>query len=331
MTPLTQVLAACALSAVIVAALWQSGNQGGSVGGFVAFITAMLMLVTPIKHLSEVAGPITRGLAAVERGVMLIEHTPSEQGGSFDPGRARGELELRNVGLRYHAEGAPALTGVNLSLHAGESLALVGPSGGGKSSLVNLLPRFFEPTEGEILLDGHPLKDWDVTALRRQFALVSQDVILFNDTVAANVALGPAEPDAQRVREALRAANLLSHVETMPQGLDSLIGHNGNQLSGGQRQRLAIARAIYKDAPILILDEATSALDSESERLVQDALDTLMRGRTSLVIAHRLSTIERADRIVAIEAGSVAEQGSHAELLAAGGLYARLHALQFRS
>ncbi len=334
MTPLTQVLAACALSAVIVAALWQSGNQGGSVGSFVAFVTAMLMLVTPIKHLSEVAGPITRGLAALERGITLIEQTPSEQGGSFDPGRARGDVELRGVNLRYGSDGgdrASALADVNLQLRAGESLALVGPSGAGKSTLVNLLPRFLEPTSGSLLLDGTPVTDWDMLALRRQFALVSQDVVLFNDSVSANVALGSGPADAARVREALRAANLLSFVEGLPQGVDTLIGHNGNQLSGGQRQRLAIARAIYKDAPILILDEATSALDSESERLVQDALEKLMRGRTSLVIAHRLSTIERADRIVALEEGRIVEQGSHAELLARGGLYARLHALQFRS
>ena len=331
MTPLTQVLAACALSAVIVAALWQSGAQGGSVGGFVAFVTAMLMLVTPIKHLSEVAGPITRGLAAVERGITLIEQTPSEQGGSFDPGRSRGEVELRGITLRYGSDGATALADVNLRLHAGESLALVGPSGAGKSTLVNMLPRFLEPTAGTLLLDGTPVTEWNMLGLRRQFALVSQDVVLFNDTVSANVALGAGPADPQRVRDALSAANLLGFVEGLPQGVDTLIGHNGSQLSGGQRQRLAIARAIYKDAPILILDEATSALDSESERLVQDALERLMRGRTSLVIAHRLSTIERADRIVALDGGRVVEQGSHAELLARGGLYARLHALQFRS
>jgi subfamily B ATP-binding cassette protein MsbA len=208
-------------------------------------------------------------------------------------------------------------------------VALVGPSGAGKSSLVNLLPRFIEPSSGVIRLDGVPLSQWDIDTLRRQFALVSQDVVLFNDSVAANVALG-AEVDAGRVRAALHGANLLEHVESMPQGLDSEIGHNGSQLSGGQRQRLAIARAIYKDAPILILDEATSALDSESERAVQSALEALMHGRTTLVIAHRLSTIEHADRVVAIDAGRLVEQGTHAELLAAGGLYARLHAIQFR-
>ncbi|HEY0855680.1 MAG TPA: lipid A export permease/ATP-binding protein MsbA [Albitalea sp.] len=330
MTPLTQILAAVALSAVIVAALWQSGQSANSAGSFVAFITAMLMLIAPIKHLSDVAGPITRGVAALERGINLIDQSPPESGGSFDPGRSSGAIELRDVSLRYRDDQPPALDGLTLQLRAGETVALVGPSGAGKSTLVNLLPRFLEPTSGTVLLDGTPLPQWEVQALRRQFALVSQDVVLFNDSVAANVALG-GEVDIERVHEALRSANLLDFVSGMPQGVQSPIGHNGSQLSGGQRQRLAIARAIYKNAPILILDEATSALDSESERLVQQALDRLMQGRTSLVIAHRLSTIERADRIVAMDNGRVVEQGSHAELLANGGLYARLHSLQFRS
>jgi subfamily B ATP-binding cassette protein MsbA len=330
MTPVTQIMAACALSAVIVVALWQSGQHGNSVGSFVAFVTAMLMLVAPIKHLSEVAGPITRGMASLERGIALLEASPAEQGGGFDPGRSRGHLEVRGVSLRYRDDSPPALQELDLELRAGEAVALVGPSGAGKSTLVNLLPRFIEPSQGSIYLDGRPLTDWNVDALRRQFALVSQDVVLFNDSVAANVALG-ITPNRDRVIAALQGANLLAFVESMPQGIDSVIGHNGGQMSGGQRQRLAIARAIYKDAPILILDEATSALDSESERLVQQALEVLMRGRTSLVIAHRLSTIERADRIVALEGGRVIEHGSHAELLARGGLYARLHALQFRA
>ncbi|MDE2094380.1 MAG: ATP-binding cassette domain-containing protein, partial [Burkholderiales bacterium] len=220
--------------------------------------------------------------------------------------------------------------GIDLDIRAGETIALVGPSGAGKSTLVNLLPRFLDPTAGRVALDGVALPQWNLHALREQFALVSQDVVLFNDTVAANVGFGTAV-DPARARAALAAANLADFVDGLAQGIDTVIGHNGTQLSGGQRQRLAIARAIYKDAPILILDEATSALDSESERLVQQALEVLMRGRTSIVIAHRLSTIERADRIIALDAGRVVEQGSHAELLAHGGLYARLHALQFRS
>jgi subfamily B ATP-binding cassette protein MsbA len=328
MTPITQIIAACAFSAVLVAALWQSHSSGGSVGGFAAFVAAMLMLVAPIKHLSEVAGPMTRGLVSLERGADLIDSTPLEHGGRHDAGRAHGAIELRHVTLRYGDEQAPALDDVSLQLPVGQSVALVGPSGAGKSTLVNLLPRFLEPTSGTLLLDGVPLPDWNIAALRRQFALVSQDVVLFNDSVAANVALGEV-PDRARVEDALRAANLLDFVRTLPNGIDALIGHNGSQMSGGQRQRLAIARAVYKDAPVLILDEATSALDSESERLVQQALETLMRGRTSLVIAHRLSTVERADRIVVLENGRVVQQGTHAELLGGGGLYAKLHALQF--
>jgi subfamily B ATP-binding cassette protein MsbA len=335
MTPITQLIAACGLSALVVAALWQSGLQGsGSTGSFVAFITSMLMLLAPIKHLSEVAGPITRGLASLERGVAMINDVPVEQGGAYDPGRARGEIEMRHVSLRYRSDLAPALDDVNLRLKVGETVALVGPSGAGKTTLVNLLPRFLEPTSGELLIDGHPLHEWSMLALRRQFALVSQDVVLFNDTLAANVALGSdgsTELDRERVVRALKAANLLQFAESLPQGLDTLIGHNGNQLSGGQRQRLAIARAVYKDAPILILDEATSALDSESERLVQEALDALMVGRTSLVIAHRLSTVKAADRVLVLDGGRVVEQGTHAELLALNGLFAHLHSLQFKT
>jgi subfamily B ATP-binding cassette protein MsbA len=333
-SPITQTIASVALSAVVVMALWQSGGadgRGTTVGGFAAFVGAMLMLVSPLKHLSDSAGPLTRGLAALERGIDLVEHSPEEQGGNFVPsGRVRGTLELRGVGLAYRDDAAPALADVDLTLNAGETVALVGPSGAGKTSLVNLLPRFIEPSKGELFLDGVPLRDWRLDALRRQFALVSQEVVLFNDTVAANVALGDAI-DVERVRSALASAHLLEFALGLPQGIDTLIGHNGNQLSGGQRQRLAIARAIYKDAPVLILDEATSALDSESERAVQDALEVLMQGRTTLVIAHRLSTIEHADRVVAMDQGRIVESGSHAELIARGGLYARLHAMQFRS
>ena len=328
-TPITQILAAVAMSAVIVVALWHSNADRTTVGGFVAFITAMLMLITPIKHLSDVMAPVTRGLTALERGLNLIENSPPERGGHHRAEHVAGHLVLQDVMLRYKADQAPALDGVTLDLQAGQTVALVGPSGAGKSTLVHLLPRFVEPESGVITLDGHVLADWDIDALRRQFALVSQDVVLFNDTVLANVALGDA-PDEARARQALQDANLLDFVNTLPQGLASEIGHNGNQLSGGQRQRLAIARALYKNAPILILDEATSALDAESEHLVQQALDRLMAGRTTLVIAHRLATIERADRIVVMEAGRVVEQGDHQALLAAGGLYARLHAMQFR-
>ncbi len=339
-SPLTQMIAAIAVSAVVVMALWQGGGNQTTVGGFVAFITAMLMLVTPLKHLADATAPMLRGIRALERGIELIENTPEERGGSFAPampsGRGRGEIEFRDVRLAYRgdADAAPALDGVTLAIRAGQTVALVGPSGAGKSSLVNLLPRFFEPTSGQLLLDGVPLPDWRIDALRRQFALVSQDVVLFNDSIAANVALAGAEGaavDLERVRDALRSAHLLDFAFGLPLGLDTVIGHNGSALSGGQRQRLAIARAIYKDAPVLILDEATSALDSESERAVQAALERLMAGRTTLVIAHRLSTIEHADRVVAMDQGRIVEQGTHGELLARNGLYARLHAMQFRT
>ncbi|MCM0607551.1 MAG: lipid A export permease/ATP-binding protein MsbA [Ideonella sp. WA131b] len=330
MTPVTQMLAACALSGVITVALWQSSQGGATVGSFVGFVTAMLMLIAPVKHLSDVMAPLTRGLAAVERGLDHIEHTAVESGGTHDGGRAAGEIRFENVGLAWRDDAPPALAGINLVIRPGEAVALVGPSGAGKTTLVNLLPRFLQPSSGRITLDGVPLADWDMHALRRQFALVSQDVVLFNDSVAANVSLGAPMPREQ-VRAALAAANLLEFVESLPDGLDTAIGHNGSQLSGGQRQRLAIARAVAKDAPVLILDEATSALDSESERAVQDALERLMKGRTTLVIAHRLSTIENADRVVALESGHLVEQGTHAELLAAGGVYARLHAMQFKT
>lgn len=334
-SPLTQLIAAVALSGVVVMALWQSGDgsspgAANTVGGFAAFITGMLMLVAPLKHLSDSTGPLTRGLAALERGIDLVERSPPEQGGSFVPSeRVRGAIELVGVGLAYRDDAAPALTELTLTIAAGETVALVGPSGAGKSSLVNLLPRFLDPTQGEVRLNGVPLREWRIDALRRQFALVSQDVVLFNDTVTANITLGDSV-DPERVLAALQSANLLEFARSLPQGLDTVLGHNASQLSGGQRQRLAIARAIYKDAPVLILDEATSALDSESERAVQDALEVLMQGRTTLVIAHRLSTIEHADRVVAMDRGRVVEQGSHAELLARGGLYARLHAMQFK-
>ncbi|WP_409935150.1 MULTISPECIES: lipid A export permease/ATP-binding protein MsbA [Comamonas] len=328
MTPLTQLLAAVALSAVICIALWQSRTTGinakdVTVGGFVAFISAMLMLIAPIRRLADVANPLTRGVAALERGLGLLEEIPPEQGGGYKTEQARGAIALQDVSVAFGEDKAPALRHLSLTIHPGEVVALVGPSGAGKTTLVNLLPRFVEPSDGQISIDGVALAEWDLPNLRNQFAMVSQDVVMFNDTIAANVALGQ-DIDEKRLLECLAAANLQDFVERQPQGIHSIVGHNANQLSGGQRQRLAIARALYKNAPILILDEATSALDTESERLVQEALSRLMQGRTTLVIAHRLSTIEHADRVVVMERGQVVEQGTHQQLLDLGGLYARL-------
>ncbi len=326
MTPVTQMLAAVALSAVISVALAQSASSGTSVGGFVAFVTAMLMIIAPIRQLSEVSSPITRGLVALERALDLIDDIPAETGGSFSKPRAQGRIEFMRVEVAYPGAASPAVVELDLSVRPGETVALVGTSGSGKTTLVNLLPRFVQCSAGQVLLDDHDLRDWSLLALRTQFALVSQHVVMLNDSIAANVALG-MPLDRIKVTACLRAANLERFVDELPQGMDTEIGHNGTQLSGGQRQRLAIARALYKDAPILILDEATSALDTESERAVQDALLILMKNRTTLVIAHRLSTIMHADRIVVMDAGRIVETGSHQQLLEKNGFYARLYRL----
>ncbi|WP_240462102.1 lipid A export permease/ATP-binding protein MsbA [Burkholderia sp. Nafp2/4-1b] len=327
--PLTQFLASIALAVVITIAVVQSTNDQTTVGGFVAFVTSMLLVISPLKHLIDVNQPLQRGMTAAELIFGLIDEPAEPQGGGRALANARGEIEFRDVSFDYGASERPTLDRISFKVAPGEMIALAGPSGSGKTTLVNLLPRFFDPTGGAILVDGVSVADYDLHALRGQMAMVSQDVVLFNDTIAANVAYGQT-PDRARVQAALEAANLADAVAAMPDGLDTLVGGNGMRLSGGQRQRLAIARAIYKDAPILILDEATSALDSESERHVQAALERLMEGRTTLVIAHRLSTIERADRILVLEAGKIVESGSHDELLRHGGLYAHLHRIQYQ-
>jgi subfamily B ATP-binding cassette protein MsbA len=326
MTPLTQMMAALALSLVLMIALMQSqdGGSNNTVGSFVAFITAMLMLVAPIKRLADVTTPITRGLAALERGMNLLRDIAPEAEGTHRVERAQGRLRFKQVEVRFSEDSPAALSNIDLLIEPGETLALVGTSGAGKTTLVNLLPRFLSPTSGSIELDGVNLSQWNLDKLRAQMAMVSQDVTMLNESILSNVCLGQA-PDRARAEHALRAANLWEHVQQLHAGLDTVLGHNANQLSGGQRQRLAIARALYKDAPILILDEATSALDNTSERAVQEALQRLMVGRTTLIIAHRLSTIEHADRVVVMERGRIVEQGAPAALLAQGGAYSRLH------
>lgn len=328
-TPVTQIMASCAVAIVIVIALIQSGNNETTVGGFVSFITAMLMMLSPLKSIAEVNGPLQRGLTAAEAVFGLIDEMPERTSGKVLSERAAGKLEFVQLGFSYPGHQQRALHDINLTVMPGETIAFVGMSGGGKSTLVNLVPGFYPVRDGEIRLDGESIEDIALISLRRQIAMVSQHVVLFDDTVAANIAYGDATPDRDRVVAAAKAAHLDDVIAGLPEGLETMVGDNGNRLSGGQRQRLAIARAIYKDAPILILDEATSALDSESERAVQAALDELMRGRTTLVIAHRLSTIERADRIAVLVEGQIAEIGSHRELLEHGGVYANLYHLQF--
>ena len=327
--PITQFINSLSVSVIIMIALSQAGDGNMTVGGFASFITAMLMTLTPLKHLAAVNGPLQRGLAAGSTVFGIIDSAPERETGVVLHERASGKLDFEHVGFSYPNQKQAALSDISLSIAPGETIALVGMSGGGKTTLVNLVPEFFAPTEGRILLDGQPISDIALTSLRAQMAMVSQHVVLFDDTVAANIAYGDPQPNRQKIEEAARAAHLSDVIDNLPEAYETMIGDNGMRLSGGQRQRLAIARAIYKNAPILILDEATSALDTESERAVQMALDTLMKNRTTLVIAHRLSTIEHANRIVVLQEGRITEIGSHTQLLAANGVYAHLYHLQF--
>jgi ATP-binding cassette, subfamily B, bacterial MsbA len=328
--PATQLIVACAIAAIIYFAATQAFAGATDVGRFVEFIAATGMLLQPLKRLTGVNEQLQKGLAACESVFGLIDETPEDDRGIVVIERARGAIRFHGVTLSYRGAARPALCDVDLEIRPGETVALVGPSGGGKSSLIHLLPRFYHPDSGRITLDGHDLETLTLASLLRQISLVSQSVALFNDTVAANIAYGRTErtTEADIVRAA-QAAHAMEFIERLPQGLATEIGENGARLSGGQRQRIAIARAILKDAPVLLLDEATSALDTESERAVQQALDALMQGRTTIVIAHRLSTIERADRIVVLAQGRIVECGSHGELVGAGGVYAGLHRLQF--
>ena len=328
--PIVQLIAAIALAVVIWFAMGQSASEQLSVGEFAAFVAGMLLLMAPLKRVTDINEYVQKGLAASESVFQLIDEEAEPDRGTLALPRARGEIRFENVGFRYGSSERPALEGIELTIRPGQTVALVGPSGAGKTTLANLVPRFYHPTQGRVLLDGHDLETLTLASLRANIALVSQDVVLFNDTVAANIAYGAMNAAAEAdIAAAAEAAHAMEFIRAMPQGLATLIGENGVRLSGGQRQRLAIARALLKNAPVLVLDEATSALDTESERHVQAALEALMRGRTTIVIAHRLSTVENADRIVVLDRGRITETGTHRELLERGGTYDKLYRIQF--
>ncbi len=324
-----QFLAALALAVIVFVATRESLAGRLNAGEFMALMSSMMAIIPSLRRLTSVQSAISRGVAAAERLFGILDLPTEQDTGTREVARARGELSFEHVMLRYRQDDGLALDDITFEAKPGTVTAIVGRSGSGKTSLVRLVPRFYEPTGGRIRLDGVALDDYRLEDLRRQIALVGQRVMLFDDTIAANIAYGTEASEA-RIRAAAEAANAWEFIERLPQQLQTPIGENGALLSGGQRQRLAIARAILRDAPILILDEATAALDNESERLVQDALHRLMPDRTTLVIAHRLSTIEHADQVLVMDHGRIVERGTHAQLLAQGGLYAHLHGMQFR-
>ena len=328
---LVQVLGALGVAVMLVVAGLEAAKGRLTAGDFMTLMTAMVSLVPSLRQLTNVQSMLQRGISSAERVFSVLDAAPERDAGTQPLARARGLLEFRHVDARYEGSEALALHDVSFVARPGTVTAIVGRSGSGKSTLAKLIPRFYEPAAGEVLLDGLPLADYPLADLRRQVAMVGQQVMLFDGSVAGNVAYGELErADPARVEAAVRDANAMEFVERLPGQLEAHIGAKGGKLSGGQRQRLAIARAMLKDAPILVLDEATAALDNASERLVQDALAKLIPDRTTLVIAHRLSTIEHADQVLVLEAGRLVEQGTHADLLARGGVYAHLHAMQFR-
>lgn len=329
-TPVVQMMVASVVALMTFLAMDPQLISEMSTGQFIAFISAAALMAKPVRSLTEISSMIQSGLVASESVFEVVDTQPEKDSGSFETERAQGALTLQNLGFKYEAGGKQVLNNISVDISPGETIALVGKSGSGKSTLVGLLPRFYDATEGEMLLDGHNIQEYKLANLRSQIALVNQQVILFNGTIAENIAYGGmAGCSREMIEAASEAAHVAEFVQQLPDGLDTLVGEDGMLLSGGQRQRIAIARAILKDAPILILDEATSALDTESERHIQDALEKVMQGRTTLVIAHRLSTIENADRILVMDAGRIIEQGSHADLLEQAGVYANLHKLQF--
>ncbi|NJA08404.1 lipid A export permease/ATP-binding protein MsbA [Methylococcaceae bacterium WWC4] len=327
--PLMQLLISIALAGMVYLALIVMRDS--TPGEFAGFFMAAILLPKPIRQLSDANSEILRGIAAAESLFEVLDEPLERDGGDYQTERVQGRIEFKNLRFSYPGAEVPALGGIDLTIEPGQTVALVGASGGGKSTLINLLPRFYDYSEGEILIDGVELKRYQLGCLRRQIALVTQHVTLFNASVANNIAYGALQgADRAAIERAARDAYATDFIERMPEGLDTEIGENGVKLSGGQRQRLALARALLKDAPILILDEATSALDTESERYIQAALSRVMKGRTTLVVAHRLSTIEAADVILVMDKGRIVERGSHAELLARDGAYAKLHRMQFQ-
>jgi ATP-binding cassette, subfamily B, bacterial MsbA len=329
--PVVQMIAAAGLAAVMYMAIRDVLDRGLTIGEFTSFLTALLLVTAPLRRLVSVVGPLQQGIAAGESVFEVLDAAAEDLGGDVALDRARGEIEFRDVYFTYDADKGEVLSAISVRVAPGETVAIVGRSGSGKSTLVSLLPRFHDPDSGEVMLDGIDIREYRLPDLRNQLALVSQDVMLVDDSIRNNIAFSVPGASAADVERAARAAHVLEFAAELPEGLDTAIGERGALLSGGQRQRVAIARAILKNAPVLILDEATSALDAESEHLVQTALAGLVEGRTTLVIAHRLTTIERADRIVVMDAGRIVESGTHAELLAAGGIYAALHRMQFNA
>jgi subfamily B ATP-binding cassette protein MsbA len=327
--PVVQVIAAIGLAGVMYFAIRQVMAGRMQVGDFMSFLTAMLLITAPLRRLMAVFGPLQQGIAAGASVFEVLDHPLERDTGTLQVPRARGDVEFSDVHFDYEADKGPVLSGINLSVPAGSTLAIVGKSGSGKSTLVSLLLRFYDPQRGAVKLDGVDVREYTLANLRNQISLVSQDVMLFNDTIRNNIAFSMNDASHEAVEAAARAAYVMEFAEELPLGLDTVVGDRGALLSGGQRQRVAIARALLKNAPVLVLDEATSALDTHSERRVQAAVAELVRDRTTLVIAHRLSTVEQADRIVVMDQGAIVESGTHTELIARGGAYAQLHRMQF--